>query len=406
VRRVLIVAYYFPPAGGIGSLRLSGFAKHLPEFGWEPLVVAPRDPVYHRDPDLAVDEHLVVRTGAIELSRAGKRALHTGGNDTAAADVSGIRMQLRDAARGALYFPDAQIGWFPFALRAARAALQQMPVDAIFSSSFPVTAHLIARRLHRMTAAPWIAEFRDPWALTLPERSVKRRRAASLERRLMGEATTALTVSPSWAQLFEQTWDRPVGVLPNGYETAHPKGEPVTGDVPVIGYLGTYYPASQDLSAAFEALKTVPGPVQVRLIGAASVDFRKQLALAGFADRLEVTGFLPQRAALEQLASCSALLLAGPREASGLSRGHVVAKVWEYLATPLPIVYVGDPSSDVSELLRGYAGCSVHAPDDVAGISRFLRSSLGQHYERVITGASRRARTAQLAEILARACYS
>lgn len=405
MKRVLVVAYYFPPAGGIGSLRLSGFAQHLPEFGWEPLVLAPRDPAYHHDADLAVDERRVIRTGSIELSRVGKRALRTGGDDTAAAEVSGMRRRLRDGARAALYFPDGQIGWYPPAVRAARAALRDAPVDAIFSSSFPVTAHLIARRLHRMTAAPWIAEFRDPWALTLPDGSVRRRRAASLERRLMREATTAVTVSPSWAAMFERTWQRPVEVLPNGHADVGEPGPPSDGE-PVIGYLGTYYPELQDLTGAWKAIATLPTAPRIRLIGAENAAFREQLTSAGLADRLEVTGFLSQRAALEQLGRCSALLLAGPRDASGLSRGHVVAKVWEYLATPLPIVCVGDPSSDVSQLLHGYAGCSVHAPDDVTGISDVLRSGLGQRYERVVGDTSRRARTAQLAEILARACGS
>src|SRR5436305_14860881 len=71
-RRVLIVAYYFPPIGGIGSIRLARFAELLPEFGWEPTVLAPRDTPHARDPHLRFPEDKVIRSRSIELSRAGR----------------------------------------------------------------------------------------------------------------------------------------------------------------------------------------------------------------------------------------------------------------------------------------------------------------------------------------------
>src|SRR3954471_19325013 len=149
MRQVLIVAYYFPPLGGAGSLRVSGFATHLPEYGWEPTVLAPRDGAYYRDPQISFPERSVIRTPSIELSRIGKRLLRTGGSDVVAAEPAGARGVARSAARSALYFPDAQVGWYAPALITARRALRDRRFDAVFSSSFPVTAHLIARRLHR-----------------------------------------------------------------------------------------------------------------------------------------------------------------------------------------------------------------------------------------------------------------
>jgi glycosyltransferase involved in cell wall biosynthesis len=402
MKRVLIVAYYFPPAGGIGSLRLSAFARYLPEYGWEPIILAPRNPSYHHDPELRVDEQHVIRTGSIELSRAGKRVLRTGGDDTSAAHVSGFRRRLRDAARDVLYFPDGQIGWYPPAARAARLALGDMPPDAIFSSSFPVTAHLVARRIHRRTGAPWVAEFRDPWSQTLREGSVKRRRAAALERRLMSEATVAATVSPSWARMFEGAWRRPVEVLPNGHDaTVDSNGRTAaSSDELVVGYLGTYYPQLQDLNGVWKALATLSTPVRIRLIGAENATLREQLARAGLAERLEVTGFLSQQEATRELQGCSLLVLAGPTRSDALSRGHVVAKTWEYLASQLPILYVGDRSSDVAELLNAQPGCALHEPGDVPEITRSLEVLPHQRFERAVESHTRRARTAELARWL------
>jgi hypothetical protein len=338
----------------------------------------------------------------LELSRAGKRVLRTGGDDTAPADVTGPRQWLQRAARGLLYHPDAQVGWTVPAVRAARRALHGKPVDAIFSSSFPVTAHLVARRLHRGLGAPWVAEFRDPWSLALPGGSVQRRRALRLERSLTREADCLITVSPSWARTFGEAWARPVGVVPNGHGFAALRSVEPAGAAEelVVGYLGTYYPDLQDLSPAWRALAQSGRPARIRLIGAPNPALMAELQQHGLGDRLEVTGFLAHDAALDELATCSVLLLAGPRDASGILRGHVVAKVWEYLATNLPIVYVGDVGADVADILRAQPGCAVHALDDTRGITTSLATVQEQRIARESDAFSRRARTAELARIL------
>jgi hypothetical protein len=96
VRRVLIVAYYFPPIGGIGSIRLARFASLLPDLGWEPTVLAPRDTPHATDPNLRFPEERVIRSRSIELSRLGRAALGARDGDGGSADAT------RRSLRGAL----------------------------------------------------------------------------------------------------------------------------------------------------------------------------------------------------------------------------------------------------------------------------------------------------------------
>ena len=135
-----MISYYFPPLGGIGSVRALKFAQYLPEFGWDPVVITPRKGAYHADPNLAFDETKVVRTGSLEISRAAKRMIGRGGDDTRAAEVGPALGRLRSFARRWIYRPDAQVGWYPFALGAARRILRERRCDVILSSSFPITA--------------------------------------------------------------------------------------------------------------------------------------------------------------------------------------------------------------------------------------------------------------------------
>ena len=55
-KRVLIIAYYFPPLGGGGTLRTLKFVKYLSQFGWIPEVLTVKNAHY-----LVNDENLQIQ---------------------------------------------------------------------------------------------------------------------------------------------------------------------------------------------------------------------------------------------------------------------------------------------------------------------------------------------------------
>ncbi len=192
-----MIAYFFPPLGGIASLRALRFARGLPESGWEALVVAPRSGDYHYDPTLSYPEDKVVRTLSLEISRTGRGALRKIAGKGIPEQAS-VLARARQFVRRWIYLPDPQVGWYPFALAAARGVVRQQRVDAIFSSSYPITAHLVARRLHRDTGLPWVADFRDLWTDWVWRGELRGRLDSRLEHALLAEATAIVTVSPTF----------------------------------------------------------------------------------------------------------------------------------------------------------------------------------------------------------------
>jgi hypothetical protein len=127
MRRVLMVCYHFPPLGGIASLRALRFARHLPEFGWEPLVLVPEQPAGARDTVLTFDQVHVVRSTNFEWTGAGARM----GGDAPGlhgASAAGVRGRLRAFARRWLYFPDGHVGWYPGAVRAGPRVVGESPI--------------------------------------------------------------------------------------------------------------------------------------------------------------------------------------------------------------------------------------------------------------------------------------
>jgi glycosyltransferase involved in cell wall biosynthesis len=190
----------------------------------------------------------VIRAPALEFSRWGKRALRAGGDDVVAAPVRGWRRRVRDTARAALYFPDAQVGWYGPALAKGLQAKRGCPVDLVLSTSFPITAHMIARRLAAAHGVPWVADFRDSWSAMLEVKGEPAWRARRFEQKLVDRADAVITVSPALAALQAKRWGRPVDVVMNGHDMDGLQPTGVQRIPKTLGYLGSFYPDSQDVS--------------------------------------------------------------------------------------------------------------------------------------------------------------
>jgi hypothetical protein len=405
VKRVLMVEYYFPPLGGIASVRAAGFARYLPDFGWAPTVLAPRNGSYFRDDSIGAGPSAVVRTFSAELSRLGKRIALRQTDDVKPAAVGPATGWLRERARAWLYRPDAHIGWYPFAVAAGRALLRDRRFEAIVSSSFPVTAHLVARRLAQDAGVPWIAEFRDPWADAKAPHDPQRKGADQLERRLLSAADAVVTVSPTLAALWASKGSLRTEVITNGFDPM-PDISAAGAEDFVVTHVGSYYPHMQDLGALWPALRALraDGAVRPRVcwVGDMSEELRREIGGHGLGDVLEVTGFVAHEESVSRMAGSSLLVVAGTPRPHPIYDGLLPAKMFEYLGTGRPILYLGARQTDAGRLLAGQPGCWIAAADDpvalVAALGEIRRSPA--RYERDLEPYTRRALTGRLAALL------
>lgn len=407
---MLMLHYYFPPIGGMGSVRAAKLAAHLPAAGWAPTVVAPRHATHHADPSLIAPEVTVVRTGQLAPPHLGRVA------PAAAPRVVSARRPLTAHLRALthrwLYRPDAQIGWYGFALAAGRRALRRHGADVLFSSSNPLTAHLVARRLHRESGLPWVAEFRDLWT-DWDTDGWRARRDGTLERALLAEATGVVTVSPTYADALRRRGARRVAIVTNGFDPDEmPAVRPDTR--PTVAYLGTYYPERQDLRTPLAALGRLVRAgelpdLRLRVIGDFTAPLAALVEESGLSAHVDALGFLPHAASLAALAPARLLLLAGPptRDAAVLA-GHVVGKTFEYLGTGRPILHVGTPGSDLAAILRPFRHVRTVAPGDVDSavdaVRALLRGPVEPARQPEVDAFTHPALARRLAAVLADAC--
>lgn len=384
---LLMISYYFPPQGGIASVRALKFATHLPAFDWEPVVIAPLKGSFDEDRSLSFSGISMLTSNLRPGQLFGglvreNRGTSGGSNGTA------VVGRIAKRVRRWLYRPDGQIGWYPFAFTAARRAIRGNRFDAIFSSSPPITAHVVARRLRRETGLPWVAEFRDlwtpwgdlwnPWPSGMGRRE---RRDQALERSILVEASEVVTVSPGSAEFLRSRGARRVSIVTNGFDPTD-YAELAPQDGTTATYLGTYYPDRQDLGTALRALGGLVGDAaftrfRLRFVGKRPVGLGRVIAESGLEKFVECTGFVPHKEGLRYLSGSTLLLLAGPISAANEAlRGNIPGKTFEYLGSRRPILFVGDPHSDVANLLRPFPTARIVRPGDVDGARAAVLSLL------------------------------
>jgi glycosyltransferase involved in cell wall biosynthesis len=411
--KVLLVTMYFPPAGGGGVQRPLKLATHLPTLGIETHVLAPDDPKWlHRDEELRPPTQAFVHRARYLGPKARLPSEELRG-------LTGVDLALAQArlAGRRLLLPDASVTWAPTAIPAAVRIVRNEGIDAIITTSPPLSMNLIGATVKKLTGVPWIADQRDSLVLNADrrfERKTVQAKEKALERVVRLVANNAdgiVAVSEAIAdELRGFDPSGPVRVIPNGCDFDDFAGlEYTPGDRFRITHTGSFF--GQRNPRAFLSALASSGldDVVARFVGDfRSVD-REWVEELDLGDRLELLDYLPHRRALELQRDSEANLLLLP-EAAG--RGKVVpsGKIFEYLAAERPILAAVPTDGAAAKLVRETGAGIVVGPEDEKGIRealvglhvRWKAGHLGNGYltddER--NRLSRKTRVEELAELL------
>ena len=445
-----MVLYFFPPIGGVSMSRNLRHAEHLPRYGWTPVVLTPGNGGYElRDPE-ALDSVppglAIIRTRSLEaghlrpLVATLRRLLRRRPGPPPAGDDSrpssrpdrdahrraegapGTPLRVRGVGRlrRLFFFPDDQVGWLPFALSAAIRLTGSWRFDVVFSTSSPITSHLIAGFFARLTRTPWVAEFRDPWlgnALEPPLPWFHRRLQAKVERWIFRSADRIVCVTPSLTHLYQKRYPAvSIVTITNGYDRSEVPVRPTerAGQQRFrIIYTGTLYRPSElevflgGVAALVARRPDLRGHLEIAFYGQVTDECR------AVADRwmhdselravVQFFGFVPRHVAMRSLAEAdAALVLLGRGPGMGLFVG---GKVYDYLGQSKQILAV-IPPGDARDVLEGLSWGVIADPDpeDVGlAIERLLALPMPDGPADPTGRYDREALTARLADTLAEA---
>ena len=402
MKRLLMIAYHFPPlTGSSGIQRTLRFARYLPQFGWQPLVLTAHPRAYQQ---LSSDQVHDIPSG-VEVIRA------------PAWDTS-RHFAFAGRYPGFLARPDRWVSWWPGAIWSGTQAIRRHQPDAIWSTYPIATAHMIGSTLARRSGLPWVADFRDPMAQPdYPADPATWRSFHRVERKAIFEASCSTFTTPSAVRTYRNRYPEYAGsihLLENGYDEevfadAAP-GDPLNPGRFTLLHSGVVYPSERDPSHLFEALAQLKKS-QPEMFTRIRVRFRApvhEMMLTDLASRhgvneaIEILPPIGYRDALQEMLCAEGLMIL---QASNCN-AQIPAKLYEYLRAGRPIVVFADPVGDTARAARDAGINAIAALDDtraiVALLSRFGAETRDGTLPSAaaVAAASRRERTRQLATLL------
>jgi len=347
----------------MGSVRLGGLAKHLPEFGWQPTILT------HTLPDKPDPQFQVIQTEYRDRYARMEEGLKIQGSNTKKRMLSRLVLDENEVRRPyierlinligeILSFPDGKKAWKPIALDAAHRLFNNRKVDLLFSSSSPVTTHLIAHDLKRRYNIPWMADLRDLWTQNhyYPYSPLRKFFERRLERKIFSQANALSTTSDPLADDLRRIHSIPsIHTIHNGFDPMEVEEVPLTDEF-TITYAGALYQGKRDPGPLFQALEELietqqidPAVLDIRFYGRKQAWLDKKIQKYNFEKIAQQYGFLPRTEALKKQRESQLLLLLNwndPREV-----GTYTGKIYEYLAARRPILSIGAPRGVVTDLL-------------------------------------------------------
>ncbi|TQD40150.1 glycosyltransferase family protein [Haloflavibacter putidus] len=368
MKKVLIVAYYWPPAGGPGVQRWLNFVKYLPEFGIEPIVYVPENPSYpiidkslEKEilPQLKIIKKPILEPYKLASLFAKKETKEISAGLIKTKEKTSVLQEVLLAIRGNLFIPDARKFWVKPSVSFLKTYLQENEIKTIITTGPPHSLHLIGLKLQQALNITWIADFRDPWTsigyhkkLKLSKTSAKKHR--ELEKEVLQNASHIITTSFSTKKEFEQLTPKSVSVITNGYET-YKKPVVKPDNYFTVAHIGSLLSERnpkmlwQALSELTRENKAFKEAFRLLLVGKVSTVVEQMLRKFELGSYLDKKGYVTHEEAIKFQYESNLLLLIEIDKPE--TQAIIPGKLFEYLYTKKPILAIGPENWDVQIIL-------------------------------------------------------
>lgn len=386
-RDVLMIAYDFPPAIGIGAgLRSDFFYRYLPEFGWRPQVIA-------------------LDGGQAPVDRVCRLASLTPWHSP---------------------YELTPYGW-AYALR-RYLKFRAGPVDLVYVSCPPFPQALVAAGYAQRRGVPLVVDFRDAWSLDPYQEGSRLKRALyrylfpSMERRLLQSTDLLILNTPSALKAYQEQYPQQakrMAWLPNGYDEGAFVGKngPEARDHMLLLYAGRFGIGGRSPDNLLQGLAWARQrgcDIRLQILGEQRVSLNDYIGRADLGGAVELLDQVDYPDAVARMCGADVLVLVQAPTRAAVQA--IAGKTYDYLRAARPILAIAPPGDNI-QLLQRHACRLEHADDDPGAIAstlmrlyadwqqaglgggehpreefacferRHLASELAQHFDRLVGGA-------------------
>lgn len=369
MKKVLIITYYWPPAGGPGVQRWLKFVKYLPGFGIEPIVYIPENPTYplldegllsEVSPDVTILKNKIIEPygWASAFSKSSTKKISSGiiPHKRKQSFLQRIMLWIR----GNIFIPDARVLWVKPSVAYLSRYIKENGIDTIITTGPPHSLHLIGLKIKEKHNVKWVADFRDPWttigyhkALKLSSFAAQKHR--TLEKKVLTTADTILVTSPTTKQEFQALTSKPIAVITNGYDVETIAKQPLDEKF-TMAHIGSFL-SERNPRILWKALAELitentefNAHFQLKLIGAVSrevLDAIEEFQLSGYVNNM---GYVSHNEAVAEQRKSQVLLLV--EIDSEETKCIIPGKLFEYMVSERPIIAIGPEEADFASIMK------------------------------------------------------
>ncbi len=398
--RVLVITYYWPPAGGAGVQRWLKLCKYLPENGVLPTVITvdPDKATYpQRDESMVAEVHPdieVIRTDSFEPLAwygrlVGKKNVPYGGF----ANVSnkGLLSKISRFVRGNFFIPDARKGWNKYAYLAARKVMAEEDIEVVITTGPPHSTHLVGLRLQKELGVKWVADFRDPWTDIyyndlMAQTAVAQKKDRALEMSVLDAANLVVANCASNAELLhEKKGKARVEVVENGYDAVDfenvGRQESDTFNIVFTGTMAASYNPGVFINVLRKLEDQMDKKFYWHIAGNIDPAIKSQIELAGLTDNCRFYGYLPHNEVVQLMVNADVLLNLFPETKN--DRG-IPGKLFEYLAARRPILSIGPKEGDAAKIIAECEGGQTFERNEEVEMYQYIK----EHFDIWMTNSA------------------
>lgn len=413
-RSLLLISYHFPPSTAVGGIRIANFARNLPLLGWNIYVLTLKERYLNqRDTQrlkgintvkicktlqlpTILDIYLKLKT--IWFSFLWKRRVSLAELESSyvppALNPNGSENLFQKLRRYLISFlirPDKERSWILPAVFRAVWEIKREKIDCILTSGPPYSVHLIGILVKLITGVRWIADFRDPWIITVPESlyvscALTNKIEGWLEKNVILRADVVLTNTERYCRILKKIFnDQPQSkflYIPNGFnmdeisKLSHlKKYEKFT-----LTYTGTLYldrspePVFQAIKELEEEKKLSLGEIQVKIAGNSNAvrgrPISQLISNYGLNSVVEILNEVSYAKALEIIKRSHVALLFAPNQPY-----QIPAKAYDYLGMGTTILALTGEGATRDLMESTNCGLAL-SPSDIEGIKKFIYDSM------------------------------
>lgn len=368
-KKILIVTYYWPPAGGPGVQRWLKFVKYLPYFGYKPIVYIPDNPSYpildanlldEVPEDVQIIREKIKEPYQLAQFFASKKTKKiSAGLIPAARKLTRVEKILL-WIRGNLFIPDARVFWVKPSVKKLLQIIDEQNIQTVITSGPPHSLHLIGMALQKKANIRWIADFRDPWTTISYHQSLRlsefaRKKHLKLEQEVLKNADQILVTSEVTKKEFLKKTRKPIHVITNGFDPIEINSIELDKSFS-IAHIGTFL-SERNPRIFWKTLKEIcrenvnfKNDFRLKLVGRVSQEILDTIAEFRLEKYVDNLGYVSHQEAIRIQQSAQVLLLV--EIDSPQTRCIIPGKLFEYMNSKRPILALGPDGSDVESILK------------------------------------------------------